>query len=71
VNVTCDRATATFTGQATHLKRDGTRWNCGGDYTYEFARTADGWRINSAKFEMRWELGQRSAIYSPPCAGRK
>jgi ketosteroid isomerase-like protein/dienelactone hydrolase len=59
VKVSGDRATATFTGQATHVKTDGTRWNCGGDYTYAFARTAAGWRATAATFEMRWELGRR------------
>jgi ketosteroid isomerase-like protein/fermentation-respiration switch protein FrsA (DUF1100 family) len=54
-----DRATATFTGQATHEKPDGTRWSCGGDYTYEFARTEAGWKAASAQFVMRWEQGQR------------
>jgi ketosteroid isomerase-like protein len=59
INVTGERASATFTGQATHVKSDGTRWCCGGDYTYAFARTAAGWRATAAKFALRWELGQR------------
>ncbi len=59
VRVTGDRATAAFTGQATHAKSDGKRWSCGGDYTYVFAHTAAGWRAISAKFDLRWEQGTR------------
>jgi len=59
VRVDGDHATATFTGQATHLKTDGSRWNCGGDYIYRFIRTSTGWRAAAAQFNMRWELGQR------------
>lgn len=59
VQVTGDRATATFTGQATHQKPDGARWSCGGDYTYEFTRTPAGWKATTARFAMRWEQGAR------------
>lgn len=59
VQVDGDRATVTFTGQATHLKPDGSRWNCGGDYVYQFVRTERGWRAASAKFVMQWEQGVR------------
>lgn len=59
VKVDGDVATASFTGQATHLKTDGSRWSCGGDYVYTFHRTAAGWRANNAQFNMKWEQGQR------------
>jgi hypothetical protein len=54
-----DAATATFTGIATHEKADGGRWTCGGDYTYRLARSAQGWRVVAAKFDMTWEQGGR------------
>lgn len=54
-----DAATATFTGIATHEKADGKRWTCGGDYTYRLKRTPDGWRVTAAKFDMKWEQGDR------------
>jgi ketosteroid isomerase-like protein len=59
VQVEGDHATATFTGQATHTKTDGSGWNCGGDYSYQFTRTDAGWRATAARFDMRWELGER------------
>lgn len=59
VTLNGDRATVTFTGQATHEKADRTRWSCGGDYTYAFARTGAGWKAVSARFVMTWEQGQR------------
>jgi ketosteroid isomerase-like protein len=52
-------ATCTFTGQATHVKENGERWSCGGDYTYRFARTPQGWRATAARFDMKWEQGTR------------
>lgn len=59
VQVDGDRATATFTGQATHAHAGGERWSCGGDYSYVFSRTAEGWRVSSAQFTLRWEQGRR------------
>lgn len=53
------QATATFTGIATHETADGKRWTCGGDYTYRLTRTPDGWRAVAAKFDMKWEQGDR------------
>jgi ketosteroid isomerase-like protein len=52
-------ATCTFTGQATHVKGNGERWSCGGDYTYRFARTPGGWKATAARFDMKWEQGTR------------
>lgn len=57
-----DVATATFTGQATHVRDvDGkeTRWSCGGDYEYKLSRTPQGWKVSAARFRMKWEQGQR------------
>lgn len=57
-----DKAVCNFSGQATHLRdEDGTevRWSCGGDYTYAFSRTAQGWKVTAAKFDMKWEQGTR------------
>ncbi|GAB4460612.1 MAG: hypothetical protein OHK0029_24900 [Armatimonadaceae bacterium] len=59
VTVQGDSATATFNGMATHVKANGERWSCGGDYVYRFARTGDGWRAVAAKFDMKWEQGTR------------
>jgi fermentation-respiration switch protein FrsA (DUF1100 family)/ketosteroid isomerase-like protein len=59
VKVEADAATCTFTGQATHVKENGARWSCGGDYTYRFARTPQGWKATTARFDMKWEQGQR------------
>jgi hypothetical protein len=41
VKVDGDTATATFTGQATHVRDDNgkeMRWSCGGEYSYRFAK---------------------------------
>jgi ketosteroid isomerase-like protein len=59
VTVEGDLATCTFTGQATHVKENGERWTCGGDYTYRFARTPQGWKATAARFDMKWEQGTR------------
>lgn len=62
VKVEGDRATGTFSGQATHLRDENGkehRWSCGGNYTYGFTRTPQGWKITSAKFDMKWEQGER------------
>lgn len=55
-------ATATFTGQATHVretKGKTTRWSCGGDYGFRLARGEAGWKITATKFDMQWEQGGR------------
>jgi hypothetical protein len=54
-----DTAVCLFTGEATHLKPNGERWSCGGDYTHHLLRTPAGWKITAAEFEMRWEQGIR------------
>jgi fermentation-respiration switch protein FrsA (DUF1100 family)/ketosteroid isomerase-like protein len=62
VKIEGETATATFTGQATHVRDDNgqeARWSCGGDYTYRFARSPQGWKATSAKFSMKWEQGTR------------
>jgi ketosteroid isomerase-like protein len=62
VKVDGDTATATFTGQATHLRDDNgkeVRWSCGGEYSYRFAKTPQGWKVTAAKFDMKWEQGER------------
>lgn len=59
VTVTGHTARATFTGQATHLKANGERWSCGGDYEYQFVRSGAGWKARAATFHMRWEQGVR------------
>ncbi len=62
VKIDGDKATSTFSGQATHLRdADGkaARWSCGGDYTYSFTRTPQGWKATAAKFDMKWEQGER------------
>ena len=62
IKIEGDAATALFTGQATHLRdADGkeSRWSCGGDYEYQLARTAQGWKVTAAKFLMKWEQGER------------
>lgn len=59
VTVTENTARAMFTGQATHVKKNGERWSCGGDYEYQFVRSPDGWKARSATFRMRWEQGIR------------
>jgi hypothetical protein len=57
--ITGDTATATFTGQATHLKNDGNRWSCGGDYSFKLAKADGIWRLTAIKFNMTWEQGTR------------
>ncbi len=62
VKVDGDKATSTFTGQATHVRDENgkaVRWNCGGEYTYGFIRTPQGWKVSSATFDMKWEQGER------------
>lgn len=59
VTIQGDQATAAFSGQATHVKTNGERWSCGGDYTYRFVRTPQGWKANAATFAMQWEQGIR------------
>ncbi len=59
VKVEGDAAICTFTGQATHVQENGERWSCGGDYVYRFARTPQGWKATGARFDMKWEQGQR------------
>ncbi|MBC7808107.1 MAG: alpha/beta fold hydrolase [Akkermansiaceae bacterium] len=63
IKIEGDAASATFTGQATHIRDAGggkvTRWSCGGDYSYRLARTPEGWKIVAAKFDMTWEQGER------------
>lgn len=57
-----DTATCRFTGQATHVRSDNgrdIRWSCGGDYEYRLARTPRGWKVTAARFNMRWEQGER------------
>jgi ketosteroid isomerase-like protein len=55
-----DRAVCSFSGQATHLKANGERWSCGGDYTHQLILTPEGWKITAAKFEIKWEQGYDS-----------
>lgn len=62
ITIDGDTATATFTGQATHIREENSkeiRWSCGGDYTYRLARTSEGWKVTAAKFDMKWEQGTR------------
>jgi ketosteroid isomerase-like protein len=62
VKIEGDKAICTFSGQATHVRDENgkpVRWSCGGDYTYGFTRTAQGWKVTSARFDMKWEQGTR------------
>lgn len=62
IKIEGDTATATFTGQATHVRDANgreTRWSCGGDYEYKLGRTPQGWKVTAARFDMKWEQGER------------
>lgn len=58
VQIDGSAATATFTGQATHVHGD-KRWSCGGDYEFKLTLTPQGWKVSAARFEMKWEQGER------------
>lgn len=55
-----DVASATFTGQATHVReRDGSEvwWSCGGSYECKFERHATGWKMDYLQFTLNRQQG--------------
>ncbi|AKN72662.1 hypothetical protein QR97_25415 [Streptomyces sp. PBH53] len=59
VAVDGDGAVCTATFQATHLKSDGSWWTLGGDYRFDLARAAVGWRITGVVMTTVWSDGER------------
>jgi uncharacterized protein len=62
IEIEGDRATGRFTGQATHARDAGSkqvRWSCGGDYEFRFLRTGQEWKVSAARFNLKWEQGER------------